>query len=386
MVPVTPATAEDLAQTLQQASATSRSIAVIGNNTKRAMAGPAPSADMVLSTSRLNRVTQYEPNDLTISVEAGMRFSVLQELLLQNRQMIALDPPFDQRATLGGVIASNSSGSMRRLYGTARDLVIGMKFAMLDGKIISSGGMVVKNVAGLDMGKLLIGSFGTLAVITSINFRLHAVPEYTSTFLFPTYDLESSIDLRNWLLRGPLCPMAVDLLSPPAAARIGWRGYVLAVRAGGSRKALERYGRDLSQGERLDNADDRNFWAQVREFPADFLLRQAGGIVIRITTTLSEVGSVFRLLPETIISRAGSGVTYVYLITWNAAARVLKLAAERGWTAVVEYAPDEVRRSKNLWTGGACQDDNETFAMMRKIKEMFDPNNLLNRARLYGRI
>src|SRR3569833_2365954 len=115
----------------------------------------------------------YEPNDLTVSVEAGTRWSELQKTLAKNRQRIALDPPFAADATVGGVVASNTSGPLRKQFGTARDLVIGMQFATLEGKLVRTGGMVVKNVAGLDMGKLMVGSFGTLAVITSVNFRLH---------------------------------------------------------------------------------------------------------------------------------------------------------------------------------------------------------------------
>ena len=137
------------------------------------MAGPVEPADeQSLAPSALCRVLQYEPQDLTISVEAGLPWRELTAALAANRQMVPLDPPFSRTATVGGVVASNSSGPRRRLYGTARDLVIGMQFATLEGKLVQSGGMVVKNVAGLDMAKLMIGSFGTLAAIAVVNFKL----------------------------------------------------------------------------------------------------------------------------------------------------------------------------------------------------------------------
>ncbi len=120
---------------------------------------------------------EYEPRDLTISVEAGLPWREFTSLLAANRQMVPLDPPFAADATVGGVVAANSSGPRRRLYGTARDLVIGMRFATLEGKLVQSGGMVVKNVAGLDMAKLMIGSFGTLAAIAVVNFKLLPAPE-----------------------------------------------------------------------------------------------------------------------------------------------------------------------------------------------------------------
>ena len=123
-----------------------------------------------ITTRAMTRVLQYEPRDLTISVEAGTRYAELKRLLAADGLMIPLDPPWSDSVTVGGVISANLSGPRRRLYGTARDLVIGMRFATVDGSLVDTGGMVVKNVAGLDMAKMLIGSFGTLAAIASVNF------------------------------------------------------------------------------------------------------------------------------------------------------------------------------------------------------------------------
>ncbi|MDQ2712183.1 MAG: FAD-binding oxidoreductase [Acidobacteriota bacterium] len=385
MLLVTPGSSEDLAGLLKQAAAASRSLTVIGNNSKHLMAGPAGQADVVVSTSRLNRVLQYEPNDLTISVEAGMRWADLAELLARKRQMIALDPPFWQQATVGGVVASNSSGPLRRGFGTARDLVIGMQFATLDGKLVPVGGMVVKNVAGLDIGKLMIGSFGTLAVMTSINFRLHAMPEATNSFLFSFPDLDATLKQRNDILASPLRPLSLDLLTPPAAARIGQRGFLLAVRAGGSSGVLERYARDLSGSLRLAGSDDESLWAQIREFSADFLGRQPSGVILRIATPLSDIGKLLRLVSGACVCRAASGVTYIYLSSWQGAAPLWQNAAQHGWTAVVEYAPTEIRATHDLWLTNTNSADS-TFDMMKRVKHMFDPENLLNRSRLYGRI
>src|SRR6185437_16112266 len=324
MPQITPPSAEALAQAIRDAASTGKAIAVMGNNSKRLMAGPILPADVTVSTAGLNQILQYEPNDLTVSVESGMRFDALQKLLGQNRQMIALDPPFWPQASIGGVIASNTSGPMRRAFGTARDLTIGMKFATLEGKLVSTGGMVVKNVAGLDMGKMMIGSFGTLAVITSVNLRLHPVPEQTETFAFSFADLDAAIEKRDAILRGVLRPMAVDLMSSAASARLGHRGYLLAMRAGGSRKVLDRYARELAGSERLKSIDDTNFWTQVREYTPDYLRRQRGGVVLRISTTLSSVGTVLRLVSGAAITRAASGVTYAYLSSWQGVSALRK--------------------------------------------------------------
>src|SRR5205807_1547249 len=197
LTPALPRGPQELAHLLASAAARNHTITLGGAFSKRLMAGPVEPADVTISTSAMARVLEYEPRDLTISVEAGMRYADLNSLLAQNRQMVPLDPPFAETATIGGILASNVSGPRRRLYGTARDLVIGMKFATLAGKTVQSGGMVVKNVAGLDMGKLMIGSFGTLAAIAVANFKLLPMPEAERTFLLGFADLASAINVRD---------------------------------------------------------------------------------------------------------------------------------------------------------------------------------------------
>src|SRR5580692_11963942 len=186
---IVPGCPEELAQCLADAASRSQRVTLIGNSTKERMAGPIAPSDVTISTRALNQVLEYNPRDLTISVGAGISYCELSRILAEHRQMIPLDPPFSEgasiseRATIGGIVAANTSGPRRRLYGSARDLVIGMTFATLEGKLIRSGGLVVKNVAGLDMAKLMIGSFGTLAAIAVVNFRVHPMPEGTRTFV-----------------------------------------------------------------------------------------------------------------------------------------------------------------------------------------------------------
>ena len=165
-----------------------------------------------LSTTAMNRLLQYEPADLTLSVEAGMPYAVLEATLAQHRQMLPLDPSWAAESTVGGVVAANLSGPRRRLYGTARDMIIGMTFATLEGKLIQSGGMVVKNVAGLDMAKLLVGSFGTLAAMAIINFKVCPMPAESRTFALEFQTAKEAFDERNRILESVLQPSAVDVL------------------------------------------------------------------------------------------------------------------------------------------------------------------------------
>ena len=382
-----PTSPEELAETLRSSAQASKTINILGRNSKRFMAGPILPADVTISTTSLNKVLLYERDDLTISVDAGMQFSALQNFLRRERQMIALDPPFAEEATVGGVVASNVNGPMRRSYGTARDMVIGMTFATLEGKLIKTGGMVVKNVAGLDMGKMMIGSFGTLAAITSVNFRVHTLPEATQTFLYTSTDADVIMEKHHRVVRETqLRPTSIDILSPPAAARVNEKGFALAIRAAGSPAVLARYERELKDAQIMRGEGESAWWKSVTEFPADFLRRQPGGVVIRLGTPLTEIRTLLKVVSGTVVCRAGSGISYAYLSSWRPAPPLLATATERNWTAVVEHAPDDVRSAQELWTERKTPGASAAFDMMEKIKRMFDPAKLLNRSRLYGKL
>ena len=352
------------------------------------MAGPVEPSDTEISTIGLRRLLQYEPNDLTASVEAGMRWSELERLLAGHRQMVPLDPPFSETATVGGVIAANSSGPRRRLYGTARDMVIGMRFATLEGKLVQSGGMVVKNVAGLDMAKLMIGSFGTLAGIAVVNFKLVPMPETERSFLLPFDSASEAIAARDKVLGGALQPSALGLWNPAAGATIGNRAWILAVRAGGNQAVVDRYEHELApfgDGVALDNDRQQTLWRHIAEFTPQFLARHADGAVVRASCTLKEVENVMASFDGPALARAGSGVCYGYFERCDDAAGWLGEAAKRGWRALMEFAPEERKKTFDLWPAaeGTLPPGLE---MMRRIKALFDPSNLLNRGRLYNRI
>jgi glycolate oxidase FAD binding subunit len=369
---IVPGCPEELAEALASAQRNHQTIHLCGNSTKDRMGGAMSRADVRISTAKLNRVLQYEPNDLTISVEAGMTYRELSRVLAEHRQMVPLDPPFSENATMGGIIATNASGPRRRLYGTARDMVIGMTFATLEGKLIRSGGMVVKNVAGLDMGKLMIGSFGTLAAVAVLNFRLHPMPAGTRTFVREFVRATEAVAARDKILKSPLQPAAVDISKSAA-------GYDLMIQAGGSPAVLDRYSRELAGARVVEGTDEQLLWERVREFTPQFLREHENGVVVRISCTLSEVGRVLEMLPPPALARAGSGVCYGYFSQAGDLRQIGDLY--RAGKSVVEFAPQSVRETTELWP-----EPGSDFAMMRKVKEMFDPQYLLNRNRLYGRL
>jgi glycolate oxidase FAD binding subunit len=376
-----PSTPAELAQTLLEAAGRGQTISLGGNASKRGMAGPMEPADVELSTICLRSVLQYEPRDLTISVEAGLTWRELTHLLAENRQMVPLDPPFAGDATVGGVIAANSSGPRRRLYGTARDLVIGMRFATLEGKVVETGGMVVKNVAGLDMAKLMIGSFGTLGAIASVNFKLTPMPEMSRTFL-PAFDtLAAAMAARDAILKGQLQPAAIDLLNPAAAALLGYKPWLLAICAAGSANAVERYRREFAGAPMLEGDVHHDFWRQVTEFTPRFLQRHADGAVVRASCTLKEVDVVMRAFEGPAVARAGTGVCYGYFESSAAAGAWFAGPAQMRWKSVIEFSPEARKHELELWPWAGSD-----FEIMKRVKHLFDPGNLLNRGRLYRRI
>jgi glycolate oxidase FAD binding subunit len=376
-----PRTGAEAAEALAQATARKQMVALGGRFSKNALGGPIEAAACTLSTRCMARVLQYEPRDLTISVEAGMPWAELTALLASNRQMIPLDPPFAGAGTVGGVIAGNLCGPRRRLYGTARDVVIGMQFATAAGQLVRSGGMVVKNVAGLDMGKLLIGSLGTLGVITSINFKLAPEPVAERSFLMPFDSLDAAIQVRNAVLRSQLQPEALDVLSPAAAAPLGRSSWTVAIQAGGNPAAIARYEREiaaLGDGIALEGGDERELWERVREFAPRFLEATPTGAVVRASCKLSELRDLLSTVYGPAVARAGSGVVYAAFPDAPGAAAWAGEAAARGWKAVVEYAPPGRKQEVVLWPapGGDLE-------VMLQIKQMLDPDRLLNRGRYY---
>jgi glycolate dehydrogenase FAD-binding subunit len=206
--------------------------------------------DVVLSTSRLDRVLEHEAGDLTAIVEAGIRLRDLRDRLAAHRQMLALDPPGNP--TIGACVAADLSGPRRHRYGTARDLVIGVTVVLADGTIASSGGKVVKNVAGYDLGKLFCGSEGRLGLIARVALRLHPRPEASRTLVVPVSSARDAQEKTQEVLRAPLAASSVDLL---------WPGRLAVLFEGGRRGVDEQFA--LARGLVGGEEDDGSVWDEA---------------------------------------------------------------------------------------------------------------------------
>jgi len=207
--------------------------------------------------------------------------------------------------------------------------------------------------------------------------------ERSFLLVFPT--LAEAVAARNAVLRSVLQPSAIDLLTPKVAEPLGRAVYVLALRTGGNQAAVDRFERELGRlghdGIALEDDGHRALWRYVEEYTPCFLAARPEGVVVRVSATLRQVEMVVESLAVPTVARAGTGVCYAHFQDAPQAAAWCAVAVTRGWRLVVEHAPEEARRRLDLWPAPGSD-----FALLERLKNMFDPKKLLNRGRLYGRI
>jgi glycolate dehydrogenase FAD-binding subunit len=210
-ISIQPSTAGEVAAALKRASDSRQSIVIRGAGTKDDWGRPPGRIDAVLDMRAMNRILAHEQGDLTATIEAGARLRDVNQALAIHAQMLPLDPPFADRCTIGGLLATNDSGPMRHRYGTPRDLVIGIQLATTDGVLAKAGGQVVKNVAGYDLSKLMTGSFGSLAAIVSATFKLSPLPAASTTMMLGARDAAAVAEIVRTMMASQLEPVAVEL-------------------------------------------------------------------------------------------------------------------------------------------------------------------------------
>jgi glycolate oxidase FAD binding subunit len=339
--------------------------------------GPSPAADSEpVSLLRFDKITAYEPGDLVACVQAGVRLADLQKELARHGQWLPLDPPYPD-ATIGGILATNSSGPRRFAYGTARDHLIGLRVMGADGEITRSGGRVVKNVTGYDLHKLHIGAFGSLGVITAANFRLRARPELSAALVFPCASIREAHELLLQVYDSKLRPVSLEALDG-RFKHIVEGNAIAIVGLEGTRPVLERHYRELQalgrpmgilEGERADPV-----WKALQKLPE--ALKDM--VRVRIAAKPHDLPKVLPEAPMTI--HAGSGIARVDLEPAPDLVRKVRQwwdqASTVGGYAVVESAPpDLAERDRLQWKL-------ITNPLMRAIKASRDPKGVLNPGRM----
>jgi glycolate oxidase FAD binding subunit len=379
-----PGSTEEAAAVVRAAAAHDLTVVVRGSGTKQDWATPPRRLDLVLDTRRLTGVVEHAAGDLVVVVRAGMRMAELQEKLAPGGQQLAIDSPLSD-ATVGGTVAISTSGPRRMLYGTVRDLLIGITVVRADGVIARAGGKVVKNVAGYDLGKLMAGSYGTLGLVTECAFRLHPLPAARAYVCRAVDGPEEAGRLVAAVLGAQVVPSALDIHDP------GDGGVEVAVLLEGTAEGVAgRAGatsRLLGGEATIANAPPA-WWSG---YPW-----RAGDTGLKLTATLSRVPGVLAAAratrmrhgaPLTIRGSAGVGVLYAGLpgtTDPEVVARVVDdlRAATRGAAghAVVLTAPAVVRDRVDLW--GPV----EGLDLMRRVKARFDPDARFAPGRFVGGI
>jgi glycolate oxidase FAD binding subunit len=372
---VEPRDEAEVADVLRQAARESHAVLPRGGGTKLDWAPRARRCDVVLSTAHLDALVEHQPGDLVCVVQAGMRLDVLQARLAEHGQRLSLDPDHGVAATIGGIVAANAQGPLRVGCGTARDLVLGARFVLGDGTVGHSGGKVVKNVAGYDLAKLLVGSLGTLAVLTEVALRLHPLPAAARTLSVQADEVGALLARwRDVESRG----VAV------AAAALLWPQCTLLLRVEGTEAGVAAQCADLDEGGAVE-AVEAAVWDEVRTAVWAGEPRPVAHIGLP-RTQLPAVLDLLRPLAERAVALPTPAVVEARLHARATAEEVRTLrrgVAALGGNLTVRRPTPELEPV--AWPGPEHTDAG-ALALMRSLKRRLDPEGLLSPGRFLGGI
>lgn len=387
-----PSTVEEAAEVVCESAQGGKALAFVGGGTDLDLGAPPARLDAVVRTGRMARIVEYAPSDQIVVVEAGMTLARLQETLASHRQRLALDPPLPERKTVGGIVAANAFGPRRARFGSVRDLIIGISFVRADGTAARGGGKVVKNVAGFDLPKLMVGSLGTLGLITTATFRLHPLPEEEATLLLPDRTAAGLRALVAAMREAQLEPASLVAVSRDgrfdvAVAFEGFRAGVAEQRERLTRLVRTEAG---SACEVFDDAAARLFLARHDE------LRTAAPLRMKVAALPSHIEPIAAdVLPALLGTLEDSGFVWYATLglgflsgtpgdptaTAEAIGSVRGRIAALGGSLTLEAAPAAVRARVDVWgpPSGA-------LPLMKAVKNRLDPEARLSPGRFVGGI
>ena len=388
---LSPETGAEVATALKRASDARQSLVIRGAGTKDGYGRPASRIDVILDMHRLNRILAHEHGDMTATIEAGASLRHVNVALALHGQMLPLDPPFADRATIGGLLATNDSGPLRHRYGTPRDLVIGVQLATTDGTLAKAGGQVVKNVAGYDLSKLITGSFGSLAAIVSATFKLAPRPAASKTMRFGVRDGEALSAAVRMVMASQLEPVTFEVRAESAPDVAQAFRLAVLVRFASLPEVVNAQVEQAQAGlkacttamELLDGDAERSLWnghaTQLWDEP---------GAIVRASWLPASIGSALKELERlatdagaamSLVGRAAVGAGHVRIDagTSSQSAIVEQLRASRvfGNVVIVRGSP-ELKALVDVW--GSHGDRQPLFD---SLKRTFDPNGTLNAGR-----
>jgi len=413
-----------------------------GNGTKMAMGNPPQTLDMVVCTSRLNHMLDVDTSNLTMTIEAGVKFRDIQarlatqedrcylplndlsveadEFICSDRSrsgcFIPIDPPYADRATIGGIIATNTTGPRRLLYNLPRDTVIGIRMVAANGEILGSGGKTVKNVSGYDVSKLMVGSMGTLGILCEMTLKMLPLPDEMQTLLVSFNSFPNAAAFAERILETSLLPAAVEVMNASAYTRLpmsgipdfGSDGYVAAIALEAFKPAVERMRTEILEmakeaGSRSDavfeESEHLSFWLAMSNLPQNLDRQFSGLIKAKLNYPISvwkdiieSVESFFSQadLEYTFHAHAGNGICLVGLLidekdtvktdrAVDALGQLLKRCREFDGNLIIQSAPTGIKGKLKMW--GETGSD---FLVMKRLKDQLDPLGILCPGRYVG--
>ena len=389
---VRPRTLDEAAQVVALAHDEGLAVVPRGAGSALTLGGVATRVDVVLDLCRLDAIVEYNPDDLTVTVQAGVTAGALATALGARRQTLPLDPPGWSTRTLGGVAATAAAGPLRVRYGTMRDLLLGVRFVQADGVVTWGGARVVKSVTGYDVPKLLVGSLGTLGVLGELTLRLHPLPEAEATCLVEARSVESALEAVARLVDSTVQPHRLELLDAGALTACGLpaavAGLVVSV---GSVEAAVRAQQAVITAEaarvraRVETMGPA-FWRTY-----DRLLAEGGPTVLRVGTLATRLGATLDEARGALGSAAGLVITgcaplgLLRIVVARDEPAPLARAVERlrafvaadDGSVVIERGSTALRAATDAWGPIAAG----PLALMRALKEELDPRGTLNPGR-----
>jgi len=403
---------EEVQRVIRWASEAGVAIIPRGRGAYAGYGNPVNREAVILSLERMSGVLEHSVGDLTVTVQAGTPLAALQEYLSGRGQFLPLDPPRPELTTVGGAVMTGVTGPKRLKYGTARDWVIGLRVVLADGRVIRTGGKVVKNVAGYDMNKLFVGSMGTLGIVTACTFKLRPIPPAEILVLLEADDWEAIHRLSRRLLDSPLEPSAVEAVNDgvlrlfsaergsPYGMLIGFEDERSAVEM--QRDWLKKWAEEEGLRSRfvLEGSEAAEGWRMLgQSIPHAFNSSDGEvAVVVKGITLPDRVPEMLKSLGETagkgdlrVLAHGGTGTGVIRAVLrasrdrletfLNGIGQLRGRFEEQGGHLVLEQAPAEVKERVSVWgrpPGG--------IFLMRRLKERLDPNSRLNPGRFVGGI
>jgi glycolate oxidase FAD binding subunit len=396
---VRPGSIEQLSRVLALAHDAGLAVIPRGSGEALELGSPPARVDLVVDLRGLDQVIEYNPADLTVTVQAGVSTGALAARLAPHRQWLALDPPGAAARTLGGIAATNASGPLRARYGAVRDLLLGVRFVQADGVVTWGGSKVVKSVSGYDVPKLMVGALGTLGVLGELTLRLHSLPDVERSWLVLVASAAEAQTFAERVIASPLQPSRIEFFNAQALEALSTEsaGAGIAVSIGSVTEAVREQGERLGAMAKVGRARvaplPDGFWAAAElalTCPPNGTVLQVVSLADRLADTTAAIESAVRtVVPRSEVRLSGCAALGTFRVLLGSAGvaeaatittRVRHRIAATGGSVVIARGSAELRKAVDPW--GPVEPG--SFALMRALRDEFDRRRVLNPGRYVG--